>query len=353
MFCTSCGAAALPGASFCTSCGYQVTSSAQATAPAGYAPPTPPGRPASPPSPPRPSAVNYCWSLLGLIGGIIGWNLIHHRDTRMARRILIWGMAWTLLGTGVSIALVARTDSSFTSFWRAHFSGAHTMATTTSTTTPTVASSGGTALTSANAVHTWTVSLSSPDSQALTASLEIGSPEAYQGGETNGSATAGTACSLTPGVDEVIPANVVMENQTPDQVSTLGADFSGVGSWSIEALPGPELLWEASYSTGTQCTGQGDGNSDVVIYSENLEPSGTSVTTNGFFEITNFSSPNYSAAQVLDDAVITVPSAFSVTPTGNSGDAIVTDFTVTGVSGPGVVQTASGWQFTLAGTPPS
>ena len=352
MFCTSCGATVLPGASFCTSCGHQVTASAEALTPGGDAF-TSPYRPTSPPPLARPGASNYCWSLLGIVGGIIGWNLIHRRDARMARRILLWGITWSLLWTGVSVALVSWTDSSIQSFFTTHFSGGPTYATTPSTTTTTVPSGGGATLTSATAVHTWTVSLTSTGAQVLTATLEIGRPEAYQSGDVNGNATAGTACSLTAGTDEVIPANVVMDNLTPGQVSTLGADFSGIGSQSIPALFGPELLWEASYSTGTQCSGQGDGSSDIVIYSENMEPSGSPVTTNGFLEITNFSSPNYSAAQVLQDAVITVPSSFSVTPTGNGGDAVATDYTVTGVSGPGVVQTASGWQFTLAGTSPS
>ena len=350
MFCTNCGAALAADSSFCTACGHRVMTLVAETA-REVAPP-PLNFAARPPAE-KLSASNYCWSLLGLIGGIIGWNLIHRRDARMARVILVLGIVWSLLLTGLSFSLVQWGSTAVVGVVQRQITHTNTYSTTPATTTPAVVSSGTTTLNAATAAHVWTVYLTSSSGQALTTSLEIGSPEAYQSGLTNGSAVAGTSCSLTPGTDEVIPANVVMNNVTPGQVSTLGADFSGIGGQSIPALMGPSLLWEASYSTGSSCDGQNDGRTDFGIYSDNQEPEGTTNTTNGFLEITNFSSPNYSALQVLQDAVITVPSSFSVNPTGGQGNSVATDFTVTAVQGPGVVQTSSGWEFTLAGTTPS
>jgi hypothetical protein len=187
---------------------------------------------------------------------------------------------------------------------------------------------------------------------SASAEIEIGSPETFQEGITNGNATAGTGCSLNPGTDEVIPADIIMTNTSTDEITT-GVDLSGLGQESIPSFVGPELIWEAQYSGGPQCAGQDDGNTNVNIYSEDEMQSGAQSTTDGFFEITNFAPESSSGTgiSVLGDAIITIPTNFDVSPDGD-GTGTYTDFTVTGVSGPGVVQNASGWQFTLAGTDP-
>jgi hypothetical protein len=292
----------------------------------------------------KPSGSYYLWVLLGLIGGIIGWNLVRHRDPGMARRILLIGISISVIGIGLSIAAAVYSNSVVNSFTTPTFDTTPTVPDSTPVLSSTPA--GGTA-------YTWTIDLTADGGATSTVQLEVGEPEVYQIGLTNGNATAGDACSLNVGTDEVVPAVVIMAN-TSSQAATLGLDLSGVGEESIPGFAGPELIWEANYSSGPQCTGQTDGDSSVVIYSDNEVASTADIVTDGFFEITNYSATSDSGlgTDVLGDAVITVPTTFDVNPSSSGGTGAYTDFTVTGVSGPGVEQTGSGWEFTLVGTTP-
>jgi hypothetical protein len=271
--------------------------------------------------------------------------MVRDRDPRMARRILGIGIAISVVGILISVAVTIYSDSVINRL------ATTPLYQTPTTTLPSITTPLSSTLTG-GATHTWTISMTTSLGDTASAEIEVGSPETFQDGITNGDATAGTACSLNPGTDEVIPADIIMTNTSTGDL-TVGVDVSGIGQESIPSFTGPELIWEAEYSAGPQCAGQDDGNTDVNIYSEDEVQSGAGSTTDGFFEITNFVPQSSTGVNtgVLGDAILTVPTNFEVSPDGD-GTGVYTDFTVTGVSGPGVVQNSSGWEFTLAGTDP-
>jgi hypothetical protein len=279
------------------------------------------------------------------VGGLIGWSLVKDRDQKMARRILVIGIAVSVLAIGSSIAVVSYSDSKLNQFSQELQQPTTTLPTTTLPLTSVL--SGG-------ATNSWIVSMTDGDDDSATVELEVGSPQPLQNGVTNGDATAGGACSLDDDTDTAIPAVIVMTNTSPDDATTVGADFSGIGQGSIPSYTGPELIWEAQYSGGAQCDGQTDGSANVLINSTDPVTSGESIDTDGFFDITNYYSPGTSDGLpgVLADSILTVPTSFDASTTSSDGSSTTTQFTVTNVTGPGVEQTDSGWEFTLAGTQP-
>jgi hypothetical protein len=284
--------------------------------------------------------------LLGIVGGIIGWNLTRRQDPRMATRILWIGIAISVVAISLSVAIGVYTNSVVSSLTSPPFQ-------ITTTTVPTITLPLSSTL-SGGVAHSWTVSMTASGGYSATAELEVGNPAPYQLGLTSGDATAGSACSLTAGTDAVIPAVLVMTNTSANLTTTLGADFSGIGQRSIPSFTGPELIWEANYSGGPQCAGQGNGATDLNVYSLSEAASGTDSVTDGFFDITNYysSSLNGGGSSILGDTILTVPTSFYVTPSSNGGSSVTTLFYVSGVTGPGVLKTSSGWEFTLAGTAP-
>jgi hypothetical protein len=206
-------------------------------------------------------------------------------------------------------------------------------------------------------VRSWIITATATGGYSMTAELEVGNPEPFREGIANGSATAGSACSLNAETDAVIPAELILTNVTPGFPATPGITLDGIGSGSIPGFTGPELLWEAQYADGAQCAGQGDGNSSFGVNATN--PLGTNETSTAaaFFDITQYYSPDQPNGDpsILGDALLTVPSSFQVdlsNSQSNSTSNAYTSYIVDGVSGPGVVPVDGGWEFSLAGTPP-
>jgi len=267
----------------------------------------------------------------------------------MAVRILIAGIAVSVVAIALSLALTVYTNSmvnNLSSLGNQNLGSAGTTVPQSSVpgTTPslTYGLTGG-------ATFSWTVDMTSSAGASATVELDVGNPQPFQSGTTNGDATAGSACSLSALTDEVIPAIITLTNTSANMATIVGANFAGIGSGSIPSFTGPELIWEAAYAGGPQCTGQ-DGNSSTIdMYTSNAIAAGARAVTDGFFDITNYFPSASSGSSVMADTILTVPSTFTVTNAAGS----TTVFNITNVSGPGVVQTSSGWEFTLAGTSPA
>lgn len=350
MFCTNCGTPIDGSNKFCTSCGTPVwledESPEEVYLNGGIASSTQ----MRPLDPGRPNGSNYLWGLLGFVGGIIGFFVVRDKDRKMANRILTFGIAVSVLSIGISIALFAYTSSTINSFSAFANQALQTTTTFPQTTVPQSDLSQVSALPGGGA-YNWTIYLSSSDGNSSTAELSVGDLEQYQAGITNGDVAAGSACTLSTQTDAVIPAVLTLTNTSSGTAAPVGIDFSGIGSGSIPDFTGPSLIWEADYSTGPQCTGQNDGSSEVDVYSSDDAASGSQTITDAFFDITDYypSVGSGGSTSVLGDTDLTIPSSFEIT---NSTTEVSTEYQVTSVSGPGVVQSPSGWEFTLAGTDP-
>ena len=268
----------------------------------------------------------------------------------MAIRILVMGIVVSVIGFLISIALIMRTDSAIHNFSLGYQNPATTSTQAPQSSVP-VTKLPSTGTLSGGATFTWTLDMTSSGGYSTSAELDVGSPEPFQAGLANGDMTAGSACSLNAQTDAVVPAIITLRNTSANFATTVGANFTGIGSGSIPSFTGPELLWEAAYASGPQCTGQGDNNSEFSLYTTNELAAGSNSIVDGFFDITNYYSTPISSngLTLLGDTILTVPTSFSVT---NNSTGSTTEFNVIDVTGPGVVQTASGWQFTLAGTNP-
>ncbi|HZU80980.1 MAG TPA: hypothetical protein VE991_13765, partial [Acidimicrobiales bacterium] len=111
-------------------------------------------------------------------------------------------------------------------------------------------------------------------------------------------------------------------------------------------IPGTGLDWEAVYGGSNGSATCDDQNSFGVGFS-NVDNSSRQY---GFFDITGYYGGSASTSTILGDTIIDVPASQSET----FNDGTSENFTVTNVTGPGVVQSSDGWEFDLAGaTPPS
>jgi len=123
VYCQNCGKELSDRALFCPSCGeptkkveqppMQVSSPAQ-----GYGPPPAANVNASYPAPTPPvQNVSALWWLVpfffGLLGGIIGYFMVKSRNPGMARKLLIFGVAWTVVLWIISYAVSSLILGSF------------------------------------------------------------------------------------------------------------------------------------------------------------------------------------------------------------------------------------------------
>lgn len=119
--------------------------------------------------------------------------------------------------------------------------------------------------------------------------LELGSPQQFQSGSiTEGSLTAGSACSMNPQTDAVIPAFLSVRN-------TSSGNFNAIGGvdlqWSSSAIGGIEV----GYSSGPSCDGSGSGGSgtdEVNLESTNPLTPGSETSTDLFVWVPDYYSPN-------------------------------------------------------------
>ena len=197
-------------------------------------------------------------------------------------------------------------------------------------------------------INSWVISLSTPNGNVMSDTIETGSPTPYEvGSSINGTTTAGAACSLVTGTDAVIPASIILGNVTSGTDDVPAIEIDGVGSSSFPDAYGTTLNYEQTFTSGSYCYGQ-NGDTNFDIYSSQPIADGVSSHSQGFFDITGFySSGNVSdGTTLLSEAVLTVPESFTITDASNN----VTTYTVTNVTGPGVVNTGDGWQFNLDGS---
>jgi len=203
--------------------------------------------------------------------------------------------------------------------------------------------------------RSWTITETDVNGNTSTITLEVGLPEPYtssnppEASQMNGAIggfAAGDGCSLTDGEDAAVPALITATNN-----SSRGLDetinFTGVGGSSIPGTEGPTLEWEALYGGGPvgRRSGTCDDQNGFGVNFANVE--GTTQLY-GFFDITGYYDGATSESEILNDTIIDVPS--DQTGTSNGSNESVT---ITGASGPGVIQSSDGWEFDLAGITPN
>lgn len=119
--------------------------------------------------------------------------------------------------------------------------------------------------------------------------LQLGSPQQYQSGSiTEGSLTAGSACTMNPQTDAVIPGYLTLEN-------TSSGNFNAIAGvqlqWSSSAIGGIEV----GFSDGPSCEGSGSGgsgNDAFGLQSTNPLSPGSQTSADLFIWIPGYYSPN-------------------------------------------------------------
>lgn len=206
------------------------------------------------------------------------------------------------------------------------------------------APAGGTA-------QTWTISAQAPGGYSETVTVLIGHVEHAKDGATNGSDTAGGACTFDSGTDALVPMVIDMTNTTSNFPASIGYAFTIEAPGATTGNSGDQnvsVSYEGSYSQGEQCSSS-DGN--ISGEKNNVSNDGSS-TVDGFLIISNYYSPanpNGNTA-LLADIDLSVPSTLGAGSVDGSADT--TQYTVSGVTGPGVVDENNAWTFNLAGTTP-
>jgi hypothetical protein len=194
--------------------------------------------------------------------------------------------------------------------------------------------------------HEWNFTMTRAGGYVVNGVVGLGDPEHYQAGLTNGDDTAGSACTVDPQADAVIPMTIRLTNATTG-FSTDVAVTVGLAAQSGGGLP---LTAEIHYTDGSQCSGQSSGSAGVELQSSQLVVPGGSTLGNGFLVIAGYYTPNYPTGDsaALADTELAIGPTQNWTATDGSGQS--TQFTVSDVEGPGVNNVdLGGWTFNVAG----
>lgn len=145
------------------------------------------------------------------------------------------------------------------------------------------------------------------DGYKYSAKLFLGSPQAYQPELTlprhdpNNPLRAGTACTLSPGRDAVVPAVFDMTNETKGFASDVSADLGFVQQaagtdpihaiWELVAGPDTGPWAELGFRDGTTC-GNAPGSTTSMSITATQLAEGASATLPFFVELKDFYSPS-------------------------------------------------------------
>ena len=195
--------------------------------------------------------------------------------------------------------------------------------------------------------HEWNFTMTRAGGYVVNGVVSLGDPGHYQAGLTNGEDTAGSACTIDPQADAVIPLAIRLTNATSgfstDVAVTVGLDAQSDGG----GLP---LMAEIHYTDGSQCFGQSSGSAQVELQSSQPLVPGGSTVGSGFLVIPGYYTPNYPTGDstALADTDLAIAPTQDWTATDGGGES--TQFTVSGVDGPGVSNVDFGaWTFNVAG----
>jgi hypothetical protein len=140
----------------------------------------------------------------------------------------------------------------------------------------------------------------------FTGTLSLGDPEKFETGISENGFVAGTACTISPGVDAVIPGQLVVTNSTSDFNAYPSAGLSWADS-SIQI--------EANFSDGAQC----ESSQNFNVNATTSDAPGQGFTLNFFIVLPGFYSPDYpdgDPVSIAQDQLQLVP--VNDTNTGNT-----------------------------------
>jgi hypothetical protein len=178
-----------------------------------------------------------------------------------------------LLGFGLSAGSTDSAASSFDNYVSpSTYSQPYPSADPTTSAVPTIAAG--------ELDNTWTVQETAPGGYTEMVTLSVGAPHHLQPGLAQGRLIAGSACSIDPSTDAVIPAELAETNTTNGFAAYTGAAFSFGYQWNSPAV-------EVRFTDGPEC--ETNGYSDRS--SDKLQPNMRSVS-DMFFVLHDYYTPD-------------------------------------------------------------
>jgi hypothetical protein len=195
-------------------------------------------------------------------------------------------------------------------------------------------------------VHTWTVSAQAAGGYTESVTILLGHVEHAKEGATNGQDVAGSACTFNSATDALIPIVITAANTTANFPATVGYSINPGGAVT-DGESNLGVMFEGYYNDGAQCSNTSDA---AITGSEADTKPQTSIAVDGFLILPSYYSPQSPGGITAQLANTTLSVSISQDASDDSGDSTL--WTVTGVSGPGVVKGDGEWYFDLAGTTP-
>jgi hypothetical protein len=226
-----------------------------------------------------------CWGALAagvvvVLAGLASFQESHGAGTSSGRSLSVLASLGSAAILIAAIAVMQNNSPSYNAYTGGG-SGNTSLSTTTSTyTTTTVAP-----LQAEQLNDTYNFTETEVGGYTFSGWLSLGAPEVFQNGITEGNLTAGSACSINPQTDAVVPGFLTVNNTTQN--------FSAIGGvelqWSSGAIGGVEV----GYTGGAQCEGEdsGGGSNSFGIESTDAEPDGQGASGDFFIVIPDYYSP--------------------------------------------------------------
>ena len=144
----------------------------------------------------------------------------------------------------------------------------------------------------------------------------------------------------------MIPVVITDTNTTSNFPATVGYSFTPGGAVT-DGESNLGVTFEGSYTSGEQCSNSTD--SPISGVEADTKPQ-ASTTVDGFLILPNYYSPAAPGGDTAQLANTTISVSATQEASDDSDDS--TQWTVTGVTGPGVTKGYGSWYFDLAGTTP-
>jgi hypothetical protein len=264
-------------------------------------------------------------ALVGLVAGSAAllFNSERDPDIRVLNGIATAGLLALLIG---GIPALQTTSSNVDVAAPGNFQPASTATVpSTNETTTTERSTVANGL-----VNSYTFSETEDGGYTFAGTIELGKPQPFETGITEGDLTAGSACTVTPQTDAVIPGTISLTNTSSNFNAYAGVQIS----WTSSAISGIEV----GYSSGPQCNGE--SSSSFGLQSNDALSPGGSVDADLFVIVPNYYSPSYphGDSDLLSDVDLDL-----VEDVDNNTN---TDITPSAISGPGASE-SNGYSLPL------
>jgi hypothetical protein len=169
--------------------------------------------------------------------------------------------------------------------------------------------------------YDYTFTETEPGGYTFDGTVDLGTPEAFTEGITQGSLTAGSACTINPGADAIVPGFLSLTNET----SGFSATPAVTVGWSGTGWGGSISEIEAGFSDGPVCE-----TNDLEVQSTNPVSEGGGFNIRFFVIIPNYYTPDdpqgdtalLSQAQLSLSPCLDPSTDNTITPTSMNGPGV-------------------------------